>query len=186
MPRNLGSNGALVGTLGTRFDLSQDDNALGLIEVCQLSGEVARSSTSRGWVDVGNLVVEDGVDPDTVVPHLYSVGAEWLLLGGIKTLIDYHSEEDPEDHRLLLQEVRVQDVGDQRPWLDDRQPLDRPHRETLDETIEEAVEHKGDGHGDQDHGPRSDCQKNTSPLISSVGTPVAIVFTADDLLNARA
>ena len=92
-----------VGTLGTRFDLSQDGNALGFIEVCQLSGEVARSSTSRGWADVGNLVVEDGVDPDTVVPHLYSVGAEWLLLGGIETLIDYHSEEDPEGHRLLLE-----------------------------------------------------------------------------------
>lgn len=63
-----------VGTLGTRFDLSQDGNALGYIEVCQLSAELARSNSSRGWADVGNLEVEDGVDPDTVVPHLYSVG----------------------------------------------------------------------------------------------------------------
>ena len=87
-----------VGTLGTRFDLSQGGNTIGYIEVCQLSAELARSNTSRGWADVGNLEVEDGVDPDTVVPHLYSVGAEWLLKGGIETLIDYHSEQEPQEH----------------------------------------------------------------------------------------
>lgn len=57
----------------------------------------------EGLGDVGNLDVEDGVDPDTVVPHLYSVGADWLLQGGIETLIDYHSEEDPQEHLDLLE-----------------------------------------------------------------------------------
>jgi len=92
-----------VGTLGTRFDLSQDGNALGYIEVCQLSGELAKSNASRGWADVGNLEVEDGVDPETVIPHLYSVGAGWLMRGGIETLLDYHSEEEPPEHLELLQ-----------------------------------------------------------------------------------
>jgi len=92
-----------VGVLGTRFDLSQDGASLGFIEVCQLSGELARTRTSRGWADVGNLHVEDGLDPDTVVPHLYSVGAEWLLQGGIETLIDYHSQEDRQEHRQGLE-----------------------------------------------------------------------------------
>ena len=68
-----------VGTLGTRFHLSQEGNTIGYIEVCQLSAELSRSNASRGWADVGNLEVEDGVDSDTVVPHLYSVGAGWLL-----------------------------------------------------------------------------------------------------------
>jgi hypothetical protein len=37
-----------------------------------------------------------------VVRHLYSVGAGWLLHGGIETLIEYHSEEEPQEHLELL------------------------------------------------------------------------------------
>ena len=51
-----------AGALGTRFDLGQDGASLGFIEVCLFSGELARSNTSMGWADVGNLDVEDGVD----------------------------------------------------------------------------------------------------------------------------
>ena len=62
--------------------------ALGYIEVCQLRAELARSNASRGWADVGNLGVEDGVDPDTVVPRMYSMGA--VSAAG----------RDPDPHRL--------------------------------------------------------------------------------------
>ena len=96
--------GRSVGVLGTRFTLSEDAAPVGFIEVCQLTAELARGYASMGWADVGNLHVEDGVDAETMVPHLYSAGAEWLLQGGIETLIEYHSDEDPKEHLVLLEQ----------------------------------------------------------------------------------
>ena len=92
-----------VGVLGTRFTLSENSGPVGFIEVCQLTAELARGYSSMGWADVGNLHVEIGGDPETVVPQLYSAGAEWLLRGGIETLIEYHSEENPKEHLELLE-----------------------------------------------------------------------------------
>ena len=67
------------------------------------------------------------MNPDTVVPHLYSVGAEWLLKGGIETLIDYHSEQEPQEHleqlercgfKTLVTNARGWTMGDRfRPGL---------------------------------------------------------------------
>jgi hypothetical protein len=92
-----------VGVLGTRFTLSENSTPVGFIEVCQLTTELARGYPSMGWADVGKLHVEIGVDPEVVVPQLYSAGATWLLQGGIETLIEYHSDEDPKEHLQLLE-----------------------------------------------------------------------------------
>ena len=61
-----------------------------------------------------------------------------------------------------------------------RQPLtlDGSHREAGDEAIEEHREHDRDRYGD--------CQKNTSPRTSSVGTPVLTPFCELGEMKARA
>lgn len=93
-----------VGVLGTRLTLSENRAPVGFIEVCQLTTEPARGYSSMGRADVGNLHVEMGVDPEAVVPQLYSAGAAWLLQGGIETLMEYHSDEDPNEHLQLLEQ----------------------------------------------------------------------------------
>ena len=70
-----------------------------------------------GWADVGNLHVEDGVDSKTVIPQLYSAGAEWLLKGGIETLLEYHSNQDPKEHLELLEKCGYETlVTNTRGW----------------------------------------------------------------------
>ncbi|MET0566237.1 MAG: N-acetyltransferase [Acidimicrobiia bacterium] len=109
--------GRSAGVLGTRFTLSEEGATVAFIEVCQLTAELTRSYASIGWADVGNLHVDDGVDPKTVIPHLYSAGAEWLLQGGIEMLIEYHSGEDPKEHLGLLEKCGFETlVTNTRGW----------------------------------------------------------------------
>jgi hypothetical protein len=92
-----------LGLLGTRFTLSQDDGELGFIEVSDQPPEMARSSVAVRWADIGNLFLHDCADPANAVPALLSVGAEWLLLGGVTRLLGYWAEDvDPPDRLAQL------------------------------------------------------------------------------------
>lgn len=98
-----------VGTLGTRFTLSVDDDLRGYIEVCQPSADLARSWVATNWADVGNLIVGAGADAAAVIPALLSTAARWLLLGGITRLIDYWAADvDPPEYLTSLQRAGFQ------------------------------------------------------------------------------
>jgi hypothetical protein len=86
-----------VGVLGTRFDLTDGQGVLGSIEVCQIDAEMARNQGGTRWADVGNFEIGT-TTPTEVAAALYSTAATWLLLGGVEMLLDYHSEEDPDEH----------------------------------------------------------------------------------------
>jgi hypothetical protein len=93
-----------LGLLGTRFTLSENQTDLGFIEVCDQPAEMARSSVARRWADIGNLVVHDEADTAKPVPALLSVGAEWLMLGGIERLIAYWADDvDPAERLTQLE-----------------------------------------------------------------------------------
>ncbi len=93
-----------VGTLGTRFTLSVGAGALGYIEVCQPSADLARSALTVAWADIGNLILADGAEVSAVMPALLSEAARWLLLGGITRVLDYWAADiDPPGHLAELQ-----------------------------------------------------------------------------------
>lgn len=89
-----------LGRLGTRFTLSRARSELGFIELCDQFAELARSSVAKRWADIGDLVVHDGSDPAEVVPALLSIGAQWMLLGGIERLIAYWAIDVDPGERL--------------------------------------------------------------------------------------
>ena len=94
----------VVGTFGTRFTLSVDEDDRGYIEVCQPSAALARSSLAAHWADVGNLILNNDADPTVVIPGLLSTAARWLLLGGITRLIAYWAADvDPPEYLSELQ-----------------------------------------------------------------------------------
>lgn len=95
-----------VGTLGTRFTLSVDEDARGYIEVCQPNADLARSSLATHWADVGNLTLNKDADPSVVIPGLLSTAARWLLLGGITRLINYWAADvDPLEYLTELHQA---------------------------------------------------------------------------------
>ena len=109
-----------VGTLGTRFTLSVDEDVRGYIEVCPPSTDLTRSFAATQWADVGNLILADGVDPALVIPALLSTAARWLLLGAVTRLIDYWAADvDPSEyltelHRAGFQTLVRNDRGPRR------------------------------------------------------------------------
>jgi hypothetical protein len=95
-----------LGLLGTRFTLRRDAEEVGFIEVCDHTAEMARSSVSARWADVGNLIVPDQCQLRWAMPQLLSVAAEWLLLGGITRLVDYWAKDvDPPDYLDQLEQL---------------------------------------------------------------------------------
>ena len=98
-----------LGLLGTRFSLRRDGAEVGFIEVCDHSAEMARSSVSARWADVGNLIVPDEHELSWAMPQLLSAAAEWLLLGGVTRLVDYWANDvDPASYLDQLEELGFQ------------------------------------------------------------------------------
>jgi hypothetical protein len=98
-----------LGLLGARFTLRRNGDEVGLIEVCDHSAEMARSSVAARWADVGNLIVADEGQLSWAMPQLMSVAADWLLLGGITRLVDYWAKDvDPPGYLDQLQELGFQ------------------------------------------------------------------------------
>lgn len=97
------------GLLGPRFSLRRDGAEVGFIEVCDHSAEMARSSVSARWADVGNLIVPDEHELSWAMPQLLSAAAEWLLLGGVTRLVDYWANDvDPASYLDQLEELGFQ------------------------------------------------------------------------------
>jgi hypothetical protein len=98
-----------LGLLGPRFSLRRDGAEVGFIEVCDRSAEMARSSVSARWADVGNLIVPDEHQLSSAMPQLLSAAAEWLLLGGVTRLVDYWAKDvDPAAHHDQLEQLGFQ------------------------------------------------------------------------------
>lgn len=95
-----------LGLLGPRFSLRQDAAEVGFIEVCDHSAEMARSSVSARWADVGNLIVPNERQLSWAMPQLLSAAAEWLLLGGVTRLVDYWAKDiDPAAYLDQLEQL---------------------------------------------------------------------------------
>jgi len=98
-----------LGLLGPRFSLRRDGPEVGFIEVCDHSAEMARSSVSARWADVGNLIVPDESQLSWAMPQLLSAAAEWLLFGGVNRLVDYWATDvDPAAYLDPLEHVGFQ------------------------------------------------------------------------------
>ncbi|MEM7272066.1 MAG: GNAT family N-acetyltransferase [Actinomycetota bacterium] len=107
-----------VGALGARLDLVHPDGPLGYIEVGEIDQSLARSSAAATWTDVGNLFATAPDQLEVVMPALLSAAAEWLMLGGIDRLIDYHAEDvHPPEYLAVLHKLGFRVLStNERGW----------------------------------------------------------------------
>jgi hypothetical protein len=72
----------------------------------EIDPALARSASGATWTDVGNLFATEPEPLASVIPPLLSAAAEWLMLGGVRRIIDYHADDvHPTDYLTVLRRL---------------------------------------------------------------------------------
>ncbi|MGI9000317.1 MAG: hypothetical protein ACR2GH_01485 [Pseudonocardia sp.] len=98
-----------LGVNGTRFTAQRDHDELGYLEVELRIGDAGRIVRHEGWVDIGNLHVDDVDRRHAIAGWLLGQAAEWLRLGHVDRLLGYAAPEQ-EEHRAFLQRAGFREL----------------------------------------------------------------------------